>query len=194
MDGGRGIAPVVACPSPNDSAAGAGLADCIMPRYRMRAAERERGVRPAGLLRITRRLCKRQPARTGFHLPGGYQAIRLARGRGGALATEWAGALRGLELRAGTIAATGMRRAPSERFAMRWQQARRVTAAQCPATVWFVHDLSIRRRQPRREFRVSSFRAVSGYFPFWRPLCSPSGRHFRAWGHSARSSSLAHQR
>jgi hypothetical protein len=38
-----------------DPVAGAGLADCIRPVYRTRAAERLReGVRPAGLLRINR--------------------------------------------------------------------------------------------------------------------------------------------
>jgi hypothetical protein len=36
--------------------AGRALADDINSRYRMRAAERERGVRPEGLLRITSRI------------------------------------------------------------------------------------------------------------------------------------------
>jgi len=43
----------------------------------MQAAERERGERPGGLLRIVRRLWKRQLHGPGFPPPGGYQMIRL---------------------------------------------------------------------------------------------------------------------
>ena len=63
-EGGRGIAPAVACPSSNIRRPGRALADCINPRYRMRAA-------PLAAC-TTRRaasdndgLCKRQSARTG---------------------------------------------------------------------------------------------------------------------------------
>jgi|ERR1035438_968889 hypothetical protein len=48
----------------------------IRPVYRMRAAERERGVRPEGLLRINRLMSEAICTHPAFHLPGGNQTIR----------------------------------------------------------------------------------------------------------------------
>jgi hypothetical protein len=53
------------------SRTGQGLADDINSRYRMRAAERERGVRPGGLLRIKPSYVRGKLPALVSHLPGG---------------------------------------------------------------------------------------------------------------------------
>jgi hypothetical protein len=65
------------------------VADRILDVIGCEQPKRQRGVRPEGLLRITRRLCQRQSARTRLPPAGRLLSNSAACGRGGASATEW---------------------------------------------------------------------------------------------------------